>query len=124
MKQHRLDFITINEYETGIIEAIVDDGEDIGAEKLLLFIEFLNNLPSQPSALLIDRINNYSMGFSAFTVLGKNKVIKMIAVVNHGKRNQIISTDLWPKFLNIAFFNDRDSAIHWLNNRLAFSALK
>lgn len=124
MKQHRLDFLTLKEYEEGIIEVIVDEGEDINGKKLLQFIEFINELPGKPTALLINRINNYSLGLGIFPAIHKNKTIKIIAVVNHGKRNQLIIAKLWPRFLNIVFFNDRDSALEWLNNRLAFSALK
>ena len=118
MNQHRLHFMDVTDYGNGIVEAIVDDGVDVSALQLRELIDLLNGLPGQPPCLLINRINHYSLKFEMFYEVPRNKVIKRITIVNHGKHNQFIPSKLWPKNLPVSFFNDYDSGMQWLETHI------
>ena len=121
---HRLSYTTVIEYDNKIVETQTDAGIDLDAEKLLELIELLNNLPSQPIGLLNNRINSYSISMSSYSVLLKNRTIKVFADCSNGKRQSYFVKRLWPKSINFAFFDDHDEARRWIEEKVEIESLK
>ena len=116
--KHRLSYTTVIEYDNSIVETQTDSGIELDAEKTLELIDFLNALPSKPIALINNRINSYSINISSYTVLPKNKVIKVFADCSNGKHHSLLIKKLWPKSVNFAFFTRYDDAMQWVEEKV------
>ncbi|MBD3610454.1 MAG: hypothetical protein HUJ30_07880 [Gammaproteobacteria bacterium] len=118
MKEYRLSFVTLYDYENGIIEAIVDDGVEINKDKFIEFIDFVNNLPSAPSGMLANRTHSYSFTFDALLSFRRNQSLRYLAEYLHDKKPNVILEAIWPRNINMQTFRKYDEAMQWLEEKV------
>ena len=114
MTEYRLSFVTLLDYEDGIIEIIVDEGVDVSADQFSEMIKFINELPSNPKGGLVNRVHSYSISFAAHLRFKESNAIEWVAECLHGRRPNPIIKSVWPKKLKLQFYSDRETALQWL----------
>jgi len=101
-----------------IIEVVVDEGTEALPHHIREIFDYTSKLDPVPSALLINRENDYSVAFSCLLEALNGNPFSVVAMVDHGRRQQYFSKALWPKFLKQGFFDDREAAIRWVIEKL------
>jgi hypothetical protein len=67
--------------------------------------------------MLVNRINKYSYSFKASKMLAAATGVDNIAIVKYGRLPWPLKDLFTPKFYHMAFFDDRDKAIDWLQTK-------
>ena len=111
--------MTIYRISNCIIEVVVDEGTDAGGEHLVELKNAANSMDPVPVALLINRKYDYSIRLSVLLEALKKNPFKFVAMVDNNRAAQFIPPSLWPKFVKKGVFNDRQSALNWLESKLS-----
>lgn len=118
-KKYRLTDVDLWKINDHIVEVIVDAGTDANAKHMREMFDLVNNMSPPPSAIVINRENDYSVKMDIWWEIRKKHPFKLVAMVNNGRKSQYFSETLWPKFLGLAFFNERTEAIDWIYDKLS-----
>lgn len=101
-----------------LIEVVADQGVEVTSAHIQGMLEFATGVAREPRGLLANRKNDYSFSFSAMLFISRCDEFKAVAVVTHGRIMPYISQALLPKNCSIAFFNNREEALAWLETKL------
>jgi len=117
-EEYPLGDLTLWRIGNNLVEVVVNEGVDANGKHVQQMFKCCHGIDPLPRGLMINRENDYSVDISALWQARKNNPFKYVAMVNNGRKNQYFSDSLWPKFLKLGIFNDRQKAIDWLNNKL------
>lgn len=114
MRDYKLDFCLLTHHDNGILEIVVNEGVEINAAMANEFLDKIDSIKPKVTHALVNRKNQYSYSFKANFILASSKVIDCVAVVKYKKRIWPLNGVLFPKFYNLAFFDNVESATKWL----------
>lgn len=114
----RLSWATLFNHGNGVLEAIADDGIEVGVSQFEELVEQITQAEPPVRALLANRKNNYSFSFDAMRFAASQNVLEAVAVVSYGRTYQVVSRFFRPRFYRLAFFADIESALIWLEHKL------
>lgn len=117
-EEYPLGDLTLWRLGNNVVEVVVHEGVDANGKHVQQMFECSHSIKPLPRGLMINRENDYSVDISALWQARKNNPFKYVAMVNNGRKNQYLSESLWPKFLKLGIFNDRNKAVDWLNSKL------
>ena len=124
---YQLSFATIKVLPDNIAEVIVDNNIEITLEMVEELEGFLDKKFTQPFALLVNRINQYSYTFEAMSCMISNALLTAMAVVNYDDTakdpiHDVLALRAVDK-LNVEVFSGLElgwqQAKNWLANQLA-----
>lgn len=117
MKEFKLDYGKFILHDDGIFEAIVNEGVELTEELVNQYLELVYSLKPVPGKMLVNRINKYSYSFKASRMLASAKGVNHVAIVKYGRLPWPIKGIFTPKLYGLAFFDERETAIEWLNSK-------
>jgi hypothetical protein len=107
-----IDYQTFHEIESNIMEIVVNEGEEINAERVVQTHEALYEKYNAPYALLINRINSYSHTHDSLIRISEQKNAFAIVIYNNSARVAAKIHNLFQS--NVEVFDDKQNAIGWL----------
>ena len=129
MESHKLSFARITILREDIAEVVVNEGVEMDMTMVNEYHAFLLSHLKAPFSLLINKIYSSSYTFLAQRNLAELKEIHSMAVVSYtstSKQSTMALADGIVRDIpwNLKIFNDKDSALHWIEsqqNRLQFN---
>jgi hypothetical protein len=116
MQEYTLDFGRFI-YEDGIFESIINHDVEFDAPKVKEFFELIESIEPKPTLILVNRKNTYSLSFKANIMLATSQLVDYVAVLKYNRLPWPIKGVFFPKFYHLAFFDERNAAIEWLNSK-------
>ncbi|MFL0797496.1 MAG: hypothetical protein K6L73_08395 [Cellvibrionaceae bacterium] len=122
-EQTRLKFATITALEEeAIYEFVIDDGAELDGNDFDSINHFLNSQGSNTAAL-VNKINQYTLGFDFQVKMHTSGYFIACAIVERSpsmaKINKMVLETPRPKKINACQFYDYDEAVNWLKHELA-----
>ena len=117
MKKYSIDFCDFFHHDDGILEVIVHESIEISESMAQEFFDFIESIQPKVTKYLINRINKYSYTFKASIMLATTKIPADVAVVKYNRLPWPLKGVFTPKFYHLAFFDNREDAVLWLQNK-------
>ncbi len=120
MEQYTLSFCKLIKHNESFLEAIIDNGFDIGIEHANEANQLLNSLFKEPNGVLVDVRNYFSFSYEGRVTIENTKLEKKVAFLAHRKRSEVALRSVthmqkagFPE-KELKIFYDRESAMKWL----------
>jgi len=122
MGSHQLSFAQITILREDIAEVVVNEGVEMDMTMVNEYHTFLLGNLKAPFSLLINKIYSYSYTFLAQRNLAELEEIHSMAVVSYtstSKQSTLALADGIVRDIpwNLQIFNDKDSALHWVESQ-------
>ncbi|NOY66745.1 MAG: hypothetical protein GXP13_04965 [Gammaproteobacteria bacterium] len=116
MQEYKLKFARFI-YDDSILEIIIHADIEVTSSMVTEVFDLIKSIEPKISLILVNRINLYSYSFKANIMLATSKLADYVAVVKYGRLPWPLKGFLTPKFYRMAFFDERNTAIDWLNTK-------
>lgn len=116
MQEYKLKFARFI-CDDSIPEIIIHADIEVTSSMVTEIFDLIKSIEPKISLIPVNRINLYSYSFKANIMLVTSKLADYVAVVNYGRLPWPLKGFLAPRFYRLAFFDERNSAINWLNSR-------
>jgi len=123
MDEHRLSFCLIKRLPSNIAEVIPDEGIEISLSMAEELHQYLVAMMGDSFAILVNKLNSYSVTFDAQLVIGLLEEARATAVVVYNSSGEMATSQIRAmsdeQEKRIVIFFDKGQAVDWLEGRMA-----
>lgn len=122
MKTYKLPFLKLIKLRPDLVEVIADEGVELDIDMVKQYHAWLLENMTPPFGILVNKINSYTYTFEAQRKIADLPEIKAMAVITYTQISTASTKSLKaiPREIewNLEIFDNRTSALDWLENEL------